>query len=214
MFEAAGGSIAWTAFDVVNGDYPPASDPFDAIVISGSKASAYDKTEWILRLIGYVRDVDIRNQTTSKKVKLVGICFGHQIMAEALGGQVTKNANGWEVGWTQLQLTDDGMRFFSLSDKQLCIQEMHQDHVSVVPKGFTVLASSSVSRVQIMIKSNECIAIQGHPEYHAGIVREFIRMRAEKNIFSSDQAAQWLSVVDNQSDGITIAKRLIQFIES
>jgi GMP synthase-like glutamine amidotransferase len=103
LFEAE--TLHLDAFDVTKGIYPKMND-YEAFIMTGSKYSAYDTEEWILTLTEFIRQVD----QTSKKV--IGICFGHQILANALGGRVEKNGKGWEVGWTAVEVNEDGQRFF------------------------------------------------------------------------------------------------------
>ena len=69
--------------------------------------SAYDSDAWISQLKDFIRQVDA---TTNSKI--LGICFGHQIIAEALGGKVEKNTLGWEIGWTPLQVNPQGLEWF------------------------------------------------------------------------------------------------------
>ncbi|KAI8904455.1 class I glutamine amidotransferase-like protein, partial [Gorgonomyces haynaldii] len=164
------------SFDVTKNEYP--QKEYDSYIITGSRYSAYEDVEWIHKLKQFVRDLD------KKGAKIVGICFGHQIVAEALGGKVSKNPGGWEIGWTRLKLNDDGKRVFGR--EWLDIQEMHQDHVSVVPPGFTVLGATAICPVQVMQKSN-IVTLQGHPEFKHEFVKQLISIRTNKGIFTEDQ---------------------------
>jgi GMP synthase-like glutamine amidotransferase len=112
--------IPLVPFQVFKGELPAEKElnDYDAFIITGSSSSAYDQKEWIKVFIEFLRKV---HQIT--KIKIVGICFGFQILSLALGGKVVKNERGWEVGPTLLNL--NGMR----------IQSMHQDVVSDLPKG-------------------------------------------------------------------------------
>lgn len=85
----------------------------------------YEETPWIKTLLRYVRFL----HESQARVKLIGICFGHQLIAQALGGHVCKNPRGWEVGATTVALTEEGKRFFeNVTDlhHHLCVQQMHQ----------------------------------------------------------------------------------------
>ena len=154
----------FTAFDVVNAQaYPVEPSVYDVYILTGSKYSAYEDEDWINRLKTFIRLAD-----KIDSIKMVGVCFGHQIIAEALGGKCEKNPLGWEVGWEQIYITDIGKELlFDHLDKvvdSLAIQEMHQDHVTVVPNGFYVVASTKKSFCQMMIKNGKYWCIQGHPE--------------------------------------------------
>ncbi|EGF82395.1 hypothetical protein BATDEDRAFT_86199 [Batrachochytrium dendrobatidis JAM81] len=197
------------SFYVIDGQYPAAPQEYDAVVLSGSKYSAYDQLDWINRLKQFVRDTD------ALQTKIIGICFGHQIIAEALGGQVSKNPLGWEVGFTRIRLSqEDTAAQLGLQSGvlELCLQSMHQDHVTVVPKGFTVLASTDISNVQIMSKGYSCLSLQAHPEFCSGIVRHLINVRTASGVFEKNAAKKWLDVVDNQTDGTLFAASILWFI--
>lgn len=100
-----------TKHDVVN--FPetayPSLDDIDALLITGSRHSAYDGDEWIRRLVDYTRSA-----IEGGRVKVVGVCFGHQIVALALGGRVARNEKGWEVSVMDVQLNEEGKRVFGL----------------------------------------------------------------------------------------------------
>jgi GMP synthase-like glutamine amidotransferase len=85
-------TLEFSVYDVEQGEYPADIDEVDAYLITGSKSSVYEDKPWIARLIDFVRELHRRGK------KLVGICFGHQLVAQALGGKTEKSAKGWGVG--------------------------------------------------------------------------------------------------------------------
>jgi GMP synthase-like glutamine amidotransferase len=114
-------------YDVVHKmEYPDEADRFDGFILTGSgvhvshcslihvltgrhtAASAYENVEWINRLVAYVADL----AKSKPKVKIFGICFGHQIIARALGGECVPNGGKWEVGTTPVEMTEVGRRIF------------------------------------------------------------------------------------------------------
>ncbi|KAJ3965777.1 class I glutamine amidotransferase-like protein [Lentinula raphanica] len=146
-----GWEFTMDAYDVVHKmEYPSEDeiDSYDAFMYTGSAASAYADLAWIHRLIEFTANL-VRNHS---KVRIFGICFGHQIVSLALGGTCVKNDGKWEVGPTNIRLTDMGKVVFGLGD-ELNIQEMHQDHVPFVPPGFHLLASTDVSMNQGMVST-------------------------------------------------------------
>ncbi|KIK69120.1 hypothetical protein GYMLUDRAFT_35181 [Collybiopsis luxurians FD-317 M1] len=146
-----GWNFTMDAYDVVNKkEYPPEDkiDSYDAFMYTGSAASAYADIEWIHKLIEFT----VHLVKDHPKVRLFGICFGHQIISLALGGACVKNEGRWEVGPTSIRLTDVGAQIFEIGN-ELIIQEMHQDHVPSVPKGFHLLASTDVSVNQGMVST-------------------------------------------------------------
>ncbi|TBU42082.1 class I glutamine amidotransferase-like protein [Dichomitus squalens] len=166
--------FAIDAFDVrTKLEYPENVDEYDAVLLTGSAASAYENLTWINRLIDYVKHL----AEEKPKIRLIGICFGHQIIARALGGECVPNDGRWEVGPTPLQLTEMGKKLFGVPElvspppqpstklpltlhthHSSCamlpqnIQQMHRDHVPAVPPSFYLLGSTLISPNQGMVK--------------------------------------------------------------
>ncbi|KAI0289422.1 hypothetical protein B0F90DRAFT_1868323 [Multifurca ochricompacta] len=90
--------------------YPPSDtlDTYNGIVITGSAASAYEDVEWINRLVSWVADLSVQRP----HIKIIGICFGHQIVARALGGECVSNNGNWEIAISEVTLTNLGQRVF------------------------------------------------------------------------------------------------------
>ncbi|CAI4210773.1 unnamed protein product [Parascedosporium putredinis] len=146
----------------------PALDDVDAILITGSKHSAYLDDEWILALTDYTRKA-----LDSRRVRVVGICFGHQIVGRALDAGVAKNDRGWEVAVTEVDLTDEGKKIFGL--EKMNIQQMHRDQVCTFPSDAVPLGSTDICAVQAMYAPRRYFSVQGHPEFTEDIVREISR---------------------------------------
>lgn len=101
--------LAISAYDVVN--HPetyPDLDAIDAVLISGSKHSAYLDEPWILKLVEFTKSA----LATDGRVKIVGVCFGHQIVGRSLGIQVGPNEKGWEISVTEMKLSEKGKALF------------------------------------------------------------------------------------------------------
>lgn len=107
--EPLGSHLSITTYDVVNHpDAYPDLGAVDAVLISGSKHSAYLDEPWIVKLVDFTR----RALATGGRVKVVGVCFGHQIVGRALGVTVAVNDKGWEVSVTEIRLTGKGRELF------------------------------------------------------------------------------------------------------
>lgn len=101
--------LAITAYDVVNHpDAYPDLDSIDAVLISGSKHSAYLDVDWIVKLVEFTR----KALATGGRVKVIGVCFGHQIVGRALGVKVDRNEKGWEISVTEVKLSEKGREIF------------------------------------------------------------------------------------------------------
>jgi len=151
-------------YDVVyKREYPTIEDlnKVDCVIISGSFVEdACVDTAWIARLAGYV--VYLHDEWPS--IRIIGICFGHQIISRAFGSRIEKNDKGWEIGSTELTLTEEGQKLLGTpgsNESTLKIQQIHSDHVTSVPEGFHLLASSKKCKVQSLVK------------YYKGVVPEF-----------------------------------------
>lgn len=184
-------------FDATNNQLPSIEDSFDVYILTGSKYSAYDKEDWILNLSKFIQYLF---KTTSPN-KIIGFCFGHQLISHALGGKVIENPKGWEIGccpvvvhnddvWLDVAHTDKSSNV-TIKDGILNIYQMHKDHVETMPNDkdlgldFKCLGSNDRSHVQIMY-SKKSLSFQGHPEYNYGIVNQMVDIRKQKGLYSNE----------------------------
>lgn len=107
-------------------------------------------------------------------MRFFAVCFGHQVVAEAMGGKVEKNSRGWEVGWQQIDLNTLGKSLFP-GKSGLRINQMHQDVVTVAPTGFSIFASTDVCENHGMCYEDRVVTIQGHPEFVPEFMRELLK---------------------------------------
>ena len=120
MFKAADLDVELVTYQVIDGEFPELLDEVDAYLITGSKFSVYDDVPWIHKLKAFVKKLH------ENKKKLVGICFGHQMVAEALEGNVSKAGSGWSVGVQSNSLNEASQHYgFQQNDFLLCSN--HQD---------------------------------------------------------------------------------------
>jgi hypothetical protein len=99
-------------------DSYPAIETIDAILITGSRHSAFDDDPWILKLVEYTK------RCIDGDVRVVGVCFGHQIVGRAMGVQVARSGTGWEVSVTDVELTEKGKELFNL-EKMVCTHPVY-----------------------------------------------------------------------------------------
>ncbi|KAG0203425.1 hypothetical protein BGX28_004283 [Mortierella sp. GBA30] len=194
-------------FDVREDQYPERIADWDVILISGSASNAYDDIPWINKLVSFVQHLP----KDKNAPKLVGICFGHQIIGRAYSARVGKSESGWELGWTSTELTETGNRFWE--DSIMRIQELHQDVVHEIPQGFTLLASTAHTMNQSMISDDRMIVtLQGHPEFTGPIMTEFIKFRTANGTFNKELSEASMKVVGGPLDNVKAATRILRFV--
>ncbi|KAF9037009.1 class I glutamine amidotransferase-like protein [Hymenopellis radicata] len=203
-------------YDVVHARaYPSNPSEYDALLLTGSAASAHENVPWIVQLVEFMRAV---LADPASKTKVVGICFGHQIIARALSGDsaCTLNPAGWEVGPTPVRLTEAGKRVFGIRDRDMVIQQMHRDYVVSLPEGYELLAENDVCTVQGFVKEVEgkieVITVQGHPEFTEDIVDKLVTVRGESGILSQDIVKDVARRRKDPTDGAKIADAIWKVI--
>jgi GMP synthase-like glutamine amidotransferase len=173
MFQAFLPTVTFKLFDVCNGEFPESIDECDGWMCTGSKYSVYDEIDWITKLKSFVRDL-YDNQR-----KFVGVCFGHQLLAEALGGKVRKNEKGWCVGVHEFEVCrqTNWMRPGHLNFNLLM---MCQDQVFELPKGGSILAQSIDCKIGMMKVGETMMSIQAHPEFSKEYTQALMSDRVER----------------------------------
>ena len=149
----------------------------DAWIVSGSKYSVYDDIKWIKKAISFLALL------IKEKKPILGICFGHQLIAKALGADVIKNPLGWELGSYMISLTEKGSKnklFRSFSNREI-VYESHQDIIENIPDSMDVLAYSDKS-VQSFQCNNNIYGVQFHPEFSWEITRMLMDLRIKKGV--------------------------------
>jgi GMP synthase-like glutamine amidotransferase len=179
------------AFDVQAGDLPDAA-AFDGAIITGSAAGVYEDHGWIPPLLEWIRDA--RGRT-----RLVGVCFGHQAMAQALGGRVEKSGRGWGVGLHRYRVVE-AQPWMTPVLTQIALSASHQDQVVVKPDEARVTLSSDFTPYAGLAWGDDAISLQPHPEFSrafTGALVEGRRGRIEEAVV--DQAIGSLTAGDDRA---------------
>jgi GMP synthase-like glutamine amidotransferase len=120
-----------SAYNIVD---DPASYPklesIDALLISGSRYSAFDNDEWIIRLVQYTK-----RALEDGRVRVVGICFGHQLIGRAMGANVGRNRRGWEISVRECELTEEGKKVFGMKTLVWYLQHLFPCHFALAYLG-------------------------------------------------------------------------------
>jgi GMP synthase-like glutamine amidotransferase len=151
-----GEGFAFETFDVQAGERP---DPtaFDAAILSGSPAGVYESDAWIGELLDWIR-------AARGRTRLVGICFGHQAMAQALGGRVEKSDRGWGVGLHRYEVVSPEA-WMTPAARAIALPASHQDQVLEKPEDARVLLRSDFTPFAGLAWGEDAISFQAHPEF-------------------------------------------------
>ncbi len=190
----------WPTFR--DGSLPRPSD-FDGLLITGSPAGVYEDHDWIRPLEDLVRDAAAAGKPQ------VGICFGHQLMAQAFGGEVNKSDKGWGVGVHHYDVTAETPWMTPAQGKISCAVS-HQDQVLSPPPGATTLAGSGFCEYgALAYAQGPAISFQMHPEFEHDHASDLIGIR--KNRFGEALSEEGLASLKKRSDRGVIAQWIVNF---
>ena len=163
-----GPDFEFDTFDVTTGRLPADPAAYDAYLITGSPAGVYDSLPWIGDLLQFIRRASDR--------KMVGICFGHQAMAEALGGRVEKSDKGWGIGLHRY--TVDRAQPWMDGAGEISVPVSHQDQVTVQPPNTDIIVTSDFTPYAALAWTDRpAISFQFHPEFEPDYAKALIAKR-------------------------------------
>ncbi len=181
LFRAVNARIDFQVFEPTRLHYPDRLEECDAYLLTGSPCSAYEPLNWIPPLEAFVR------QAYGAGVPLVGICFGHQLIAQALGGKVEKAASGWVLGMHEFGIV--GSRpWMSDAAGSHALHFINQDQVVRMPPGVELYASSSDCPVVMYGVEGRLLCLQGHPEQAESSMRAFTAKLQDLDLIDEQQA--------------------------
>lgn len=163
-------SLDYAVYPVVDGEFPKSPQDCDAWLITGSRYGTYDDEPWIARLRDFIRHV------VADGKRIAGICFGHQLLADTLGGESGKSSKGWGVGlqyWEPFapviedELVPTGLKLLA----------SHQDQVRRLPAEATRIAGSAFCENAAFRIGDQVLAFQGHPEFTPAYSRDLMNLR-------------------------------------
>ncbi|EOD46747.1 hypothetical protein GTA08_BOTSDO09427 [Neofusicoccum parvum] len=193
----------WNVVD--NEDSYPALDDVDAVLLTGSKHNSFDDKPWILKLVEFTKKV-----LAQDRVRLIGICFGHQIIGRALDVKVDRSDAGWETSVLPMNLTAKGKEIFK--QDSINIHQMHRDIVYEYPPGVEPLGHSPRCEVQGMYAKGRLITVQGHPEFNEKIMVVILGARREQGIFDEELYKDSMGRAPLPHDGVVISQAFLRFL--
>ncbi|UOA31270.1 GMP synthase [glutamine-hydrolyzing] [Sulfitobacter sp. DSM 110093] len=183
-------------WSVVDGILPEGVDEADGWLITGSKHGAYEDHDWIPPLEDFIRE------TYADGSPMIGVCFGHQVIAQALGGKVEKFTGGWSIGRTEYDMDGD----------KLALNAWHQDQVVALPKGAKVVASSDFCPYAALAYDNRIWTVQPHPEFGHDFIDGLIKTRG-KGVVPDHQLEQATAALGGPIDNQKIADQMAAFFK-
>lgn len=199
--EMLGPGFATVSYDVARGGLPDDPRAHGAWLITGSPAGVYEDHPWIPPLEAFLREA-------KGKAKLVGLCFGHQIMAQAFGGRVEKSERGWGIGLQSYVVAERAPWMDDVAS--FAIPVSHQDQVVEQPPASQILAANAFSPFGLIAyEDGSSISFQGHPEWEPAFAQALIESRRDR-LPGVDEA---LASLDRPNDRARVGEWVRRFLK-
>jgi GMP synthase-like glutamine amidotransferase len=204
LFEGVGAQWTMDVFNTQRGEYPAAFADYDAVLLTGSRADSFSDEPWVVELRRQV------SQLLQAGKKMVGVCFGHQLIGLCLGAPVARAPQGWGAGrmtydWHRRDLPHSATR------DSIALLASHQDQVLALPAGATLVASSDFCPVAAFTVGSTVFCIQPHPEFDVGLSAHLINKR--RDLLGADLHRVSLNSLADGHEGAHIARLLVAFLE-
>lgn len=188
-------------YEVTAGEYPATLDECDAYVSTGYSGSVNDADAWISQFENFVRSLH------DEQVRLVAICFGHQMIGKAMGGQVAVAEQGWGVGVHQATIMNQEAWMLPAANSFRIVCS-HQEQITELPPGAVVLASTPHCPVA-MLRCGSLVGIQGHPEFPREYAEALLESRA--SIIPESICAAATASFGTQPDQALLASWIVSY---
>lgn len=207
MFESllrvAGYTGSIDAFSARQGQYPDTFDDYNAVLLTGSRADAFSDDPWVVDLRGRVSALLAQGQ------RMIGVCFGHQLIAHCLGARVGRAPQGWGLGRTVYDW--HGPQEFAGSQGTLALLASHQDQVFDLPAGATLLASNTHCPVAAYAIDQQVLCVQAHPEFDERYCEFLLSKR--RAIFGESVYRDRVGSLMQGHEGARFGSFMLRFVE-
>lgn len=192
----AGRGFDFTTWHVEGMEFPQDIHDADGWLLTGSRHGTYEEHAFIPPLEDFIR------RAYAAGVPLVGICFGHQIIAQALGGRVEKFPGGWSIG----------PQDYDFDGETVTLNAWHQDQVVERPQDARVVASSGFCTNAALVYGDRAFTVQAHPEFDDAMIHGLIEHRSDT--VPSELVAEALTHMDDAAQSKLIADRIEAFFKA
>ncbi len=173
FLESVQAPFEYVTYEVAQGQLPESIDACDAYLITGSPTGAYDADPWIKPLAAFI------HESYHNHKRLVGICFGHQILADALGGHVEKSEKGKGLGLKTFAINAT-KPWMSKPTSQCSLYFVHQDQVIDLPPEAELLGGNAFCPNALYTIDNRVLGVQGHPEFTRDLMEKILTAYKEQ----------------------------------
>ncbi|MBR2658263.1 MAG: type 1 glutamine amidotransferase [Loktanella sp.] len=191
-----GNGFDFVVYNVVDMEFPQSVSDCDGWLITGSKHGAYEDHPFIPPLEALIRDI------YAADIPLVGICFGHQIIAQALGGKVEKFTGGWAVG----------RQTYQINGHDYALNAWHQDQVTIRPDTATLAGTNDFCTNAALVYGNRIFTVQPHPEFDTPVIDGLLKYRGPGNVPDA-LLAQVRDDLDKPVDSDRLAAQIARFFK-
>ncbi|MBK5933863.1 GMP synthase-like glutamine amidotransferase [Rhodovulum imhoffii] len=183
-------------WDVEAMEFPDSPSEAEGWLITGSRHGVYEGHAFIAPLEAFIRE------TYAAGVPMVGICFGHQIIAQALGGRVEKFGGGWAVGPTD----------YEIEGTPLTLNAWHQDQVLAPPEGARTVGHNPFCAHAALLYDGRAFTLQPHPEFDTPFIKGLMDTRAP-GVVPEEHLAGARARMDVPVSSVTTARRIARFFK-
>jgi GMP synthase (glutamine-hydrolysing) len=190
------------SFDAEHGELPQRVDACDGYVITGSRRSVYETLPWIADLTEWIRTAE------SARTPIVGVCFGHQLVAQALGGRTEKADRGWTIGVQTYAL--ERPLPWGLDRRSLRLIHSHQDQVTALPASAERIGGNAACPIALYRIGEHVLCVQGHPEFSPEYARDLYAKR--RTVFGEETYTAAIASLATENDRFDFGRGIVDFI--